>query len=106
MQTFEDAIYATFQLCVIGHVVLFFRVAAQDDGRSAEQPLDSPQPTQNIHCEDRYAGSGGNAGERLFCTGLTMREAVATDHDCYKTCNFSDRSGEKGLDGVEASIEW
>ena len=34
-----------------------------------------------------------------------MREAVAADHDCYETCNFRDRPGEKALDGVEAGVE-
>ena len=70
-----------------------------------ELRLYSPEPTQNIHSEDRYAGSGRNAGERLLSAGFTMREAIAADHNCYKTCNFRDRSGEKGLDGVEAGIE-
>ena len=106
MQTLEDSICATFQLCVIRHVVLFFKVATQqDDGRRVQQLLDSPQPTQNIHSEDRYAGSGGNAGKRLLRARFTMREAVSADHDCYKTCNFRDRSSEEGLDGIEAGIE-
>jgi hypothetical protein len=35
-----------------------------------------------------------------------MREAVAADHNCYETCDFRDRSSEKGLDCIEASIEW
>ena len=81
------------------------RGAQQDHGRCEKQPLHSPQPTQNVHSEDRYAGSGGNAGERLLCTGFSMRKAVAADHDGYKTCNFCNRSGEKGLDSVEAGIE-
>ena len=41
----------------------------------------------------------------FFCAGFAVREAVATDHDCYQTCNFRDRPGEKGLDSVEAGIE-
>jgi hypothetical protein len=68
--------------------------------------LYAPKPTQNVHGEDRYSGPGGDAGERLLRARFTMREAVAPDHDCYKTCNLRDRSGEKRLDCIEASIEW
>ena len=70
-----------------------------------ELGLYAPKPTQNIHCENSDASSRGDSGECFLCTGFAMREAVAADHDCYKTCNFRDRSGEKGLDCVEAGIE-
>ena len=67
--------------------------------------LYSPEPTQDIHRENGDARSGGNTSERLFCAGFAMREAVAADHDCYQTCNFRDRAGEKALDSVKAGIE-
>jgi hypothetical protein len=67
--------------------------------------LYTPEPTQDIHSENSNARSGGNTSERLFRAGFTMCEAVAADDDCYQTCNFRDRSCEKGLDGVEAGIE-
>jgi len=67
--------------------------------------LYAPEPTQDIHRENGYASSGGNTSERLFRTRFTVREAVAADHDCYQTCNFRNRSGEKALDSVKAGIE-
>ena len=68
--------------------------------------LYAPEPTQDIHRENGDARSGSNAGQRLLCVGFAVCETVPADHDCYKACNFRNRSGEKGLDGVEASIEW
>ena len=67
--------------------------------------LYAPEPTQDIHCHNGNARSGGNTSERLFGAGFAVREAVAADHDCYQTCNFRDRPGEKALDGVEAGVE-
>ena len=67
--------------------------------------LYAPEPTQDIHRENRNARSGGNASQRLFCAGFAMRESVAADHDCNQTCNLRDGAGEKALDGVKAGVE-
>ncbi len=67
--------------------------------------LYAPEPTQDIHCHNGNARSGGNASERLFCAGFAVRESVASDHDCDQTRNFRDSSGKKALDGIEAGVE-
>ena len=67
--------------------------------------LYTPEPTQDIHGKYGNPRSGGNAGQRLLCAGFAVCETVPTDHDCYETCNFRDRPGEKTLDGVKAGIE-
>ena len=67
--------------------------------------LYAPEPTQDIYGENGDARSGGNAGQRLFCAGFAVREAVAADHDCNQTGNLRDGAGEKALDGVKARVE-
>ena len=67
--------------------------------------LYAPKPTQDIHCKYRNARSGGNSGQRLFCTGFAVREAVAADHDCNQTCNLRNGAGEKALYCVKAGVE-
>src|SRR6266705_3146706 len=67
--------------------------------------LHAPEPTQYIHRENRNTRTGSNAGERLFCTGFAVREAVAADHNCNQTCNLRNGASEKTLVGVEAGVE-
>ena len=43
--------------------------------------LNAPEPTQDVHGENGNARSGGNAGQRLFCAGFTVGEAIAADDD-------------------------
>ena len=98
VQALEDSICAMLLLWFVWHKFLV-------RGAWLEVALYAPEPTQDIHREDGNARSGGNAGERLFCTGFAVRESVAADHDCNQTCNLRDGAGEKGLYGVKAGVE-
>src|ERR1700678_612380 len=64
-----------------------------------------PEPTQDVHCHNGNARSGGNTSERLFCAGLAVRESVASDHNRDQTRNFRDSSRKEALDGIEAGVE-
>jgi len=66
----------------------------------ARRALYAPEPTQDIHCHNGNARTGGDAGERLFGAGFAVREAVPADHDRNQTCNPRDRAGKKALDGT------
>ena len=67
--------------------------------------LYAPEPTQDIHCKYRNARSGGNAGQRLFCAGFSVGEAVTADHDGDQTSDLRDCPSEQRLQCVKTSIE-
>src|ERR1700722_11238692 len=67
--------------------------------------LYAPEPTQDIHCHNGNARSGGNTSERLFCAGLAVAEPVAADHNCDQTRHFRDSSSKETLDGSKAGVE-
>jgi hypothetical protein len=98
VQAFEDSICAMLLLRFVWHTLLLYW--------GVEVVLYAPEPTQDVHSQDGNAGSCGNTSQRLLRTGFPVGEAVAADHDCYQTCNFRDRPGEKALDSVKAGIEW
>lgn len=67
--------------------------------------LRAPKPTQYIRGHNGDAGSGRNASESLFCSGLTMSETVPADHNGNQGCDLRNGSGEKVLEVGEATVE-
>ena len=63
--------------------------------------LHAPQPTQDIHRENRNSGSGSNTSEGLLRAGFAVCEAIAADDDGNQACNLRDGASEKVLDGTK-----
>jgi hypothetical protein len=97
MQAFEDSICPARRrdcCCFSGISPSYKRVEVTVTGVA----LYAPKPTQDIHGENGDARAGGNTGQRLFCGGFAVREAVASDNDCDQTRNFRNGASEKVLD--------
>ena len=60
---------------------------------------------QDVDGQNRYACACGDARKGLLRAGLTVREAVAADHDRDQRRDLGNRPGEKSLQGGEAGIE-
>lgn len=101
MQALEETRFVRRLCCVLSSISHFSKWGL----KVALKGLYSPQPTQDIHRENSNARSGGNAGERLFCAGFAVREAVASDHDRHQTCNLRNGTGKEALDGRKARVE-
>src|ERR1019366_7820098 len=100
VQALEDSICAVLLPWLLWHTS-----SSKDGGKVAGRALYSPEPTQDIQSENGNAGSGGNAGQRLFCAGFTVGEAIAADDNGDQTSNLRNGAGEEGLDGVKAGVE-
>src|SRR5260370_2921034 len=102
MQALEDSICAGGASAV---VALAYVLRLKMSERWPGSALYAPEPTQNVHSENSNARSGGDAGQRFFCPGFTVGEAIAAEHGCNQACNLRNGAGEEGLDRVKAGVE-